>query len=127
MRRPDVSGSLRAMIATPRVGTGRWDHTFFSTMSMVMAAVVGVGFSRTYVARLTARTASPLVHVHGAVFASWMMLFIAQARLVARGRTRLHRRVGVGGTFLAAAILVVGAVTAVVAARHGNHGIRRGP
>ena len=110
------------MTSTPAVHTGRWDHVFFSTMSVAMAAVVAVGFLRTYSARIAAGTVSPLAHLHGAVFALWMILFIAQAVLVAQGRTRWHRRVGLGGTFLAVVILVSGTVTAIVAVRHGFHG-----
>ena len=109
-------------VALPAEQPGRWDHVFFSTMSVAMAVVVGVGFTRTYSVRIAAGTVSPLVHLHGAVFASWMILFIVQALLVARGQNRMHRRVGVIGGFLAAVILVNGTVTAIVAVRHGFHG-----
>jgi hypothetical protein len=95
---------------------------FFSTMSVAMAVVVGIGFSRTYFRRMTLGTTTPLIHIHAAIFAAWMVLFIAQALLVAGGNTRLHRRIGVGGAFLAALMLVVGTVTGVIAARHGYRG-----
>ena len=115
------------MTSTPAVRTGRWDRVFFSTMSLAMAVVVGVGFSRTYSVRIAAGTMSLLAHLHGAVFALWMILFIVQALLVAQGKTRLHRRVGVGTAFFAVVILVSGTVTAIVAARHGAHGNPPGP
>jgi len=67
-------------------------------------------------------TATPLVHVHGAVFATWMLLFVTQSALVAAGRTRLHRRFGVAVVFFAVLMLVVGTVTGVIAARHGYNG-----
>jgi hypothetical protein len=110
------------MTSTPAVQTGRWDHVFFSMMSVTMAVVVGVGFSRTYSVRIAAGTMSPLAHLHGAVFALWMILFLVQALLVAQGKTRWHRRVGVGAAFFAVVILVSGTVTAIVAVRHGFHG-----
>ena len=110
------------MTSIPAVQTGRWDHVFVSTMSAAMAVVVGVGFSRTYSVRIAAGTVSPLAHLHGAVFALWMILFLVQALLVAQGKTRWHRRVGVGAAFFAVVILVSGTVTAIVAVRHGFHG-----
>jgi FtsH-binding integral membrane protein len=87
-----------------------------------MAAGVFAGFSQTYFRRISAGTASPLIHVHGAVFAAWMLLFIVQSVLVATRRTRLHRQVGMAGVFFAVVMLVVGTVTGVVAARHGYNG-----
>ena len=101
------------------VQTGRWDHVFFSTMSVAMVTVVGIGFSRTYPARIAAGAVSPLVHLHAALFAGWMLLFLAQALLVAQGKARWHRRVGVGVAFVAVVILLSGTVTAIVAVRHG--------
>jgi uncharacterized membrane protein YozB (DUF420 family) len=115
------------MTSTPTAQTGRWDHVFFSTMSAVMAVVIGVGFSRTYSVRIAAGTVSPLARLHGAVFAFWMILFLVQALLVAQGKTRWHRRVGVAGAFLAVVMLVSGTVTAIVAVRHGFHGNPPGP
>lgn len=89
------------MTSTPAAQTRRWDHVFFSTMSMAMAVVVGVGFQRTYSVRIAAGTMSPLAHLHGAVFALWMILFIVQSLFVAQGKTGWHRRVGVGAAFCA--------------------------
>jgi hypothetical protein len=62
----------------PRVAVQRRraDHVFFTAISILMAVGVGAGFSRTYAARLAAGTTTPLIHVHGAVFAVWMLLFI---------------------------------------------------
>lgn len=100
----------------------RLDRVYFGVMSLIMAGGVGLGFARTYSLRIAAGTTTPLIHVHGAVFAVWMLLFIAQTMLVASGRTRLHRQVGVAGVFFAALMLVVGTVTGVVAARHGYGG-----
>ena len=115
--------------STPAVQRDRRDHLFFSAMSVAMAVVVGVGFSRTYSARIAAGTLAfpPLAHLHGALFALWMMLFIAQALLVTLGKTRWHRRVGVGSAFFAVAIPISGTVTAIVAVRHGFHGNPPGP
>jgi hypothetical protein len=114
-----VHSSVATRVAVVR---RRSDHVFFTVMSVLMAVGVGLGFSRTYFARMAAGTTTPLIHVHGAVFAVWMILFIVQAVLVALGKTRLHRRVGVAGVFFAVVMLVIGTVTGVIAARHGYQG-----
>jgi FtsH-binding integral membrane protein len=118
-----VPVALSSNVAT-RVGVlrRRSDHAFFTAMSILMAVGVGAGFSRTYFARIAAGTTTPLIHVHGAVFAVWMLLFILQAVLVAVGKTRWHRRVGVAGVFFAVVMLVIGTITGVIAARHGYRG-----
>lgn len=67
--------------------TAARDHVFFSFMAVAMTAVVGAGFSRTYFHRIAEGSATPLIHIHGAVFAAWMVLFIAQALLAATGHT----------------------------------------
>jgi len=114
-----ISSNVATRVAVQR---RRSDHVFFAVMSILMAAGVGVGFARTYSARIVAGTTTPLIHVHSAVFAMWMVLFIAQAALVSLGKTRLHRRVGVAGVFFAVLMLVIGTVTGVIAARHGYSG-----
>jgi len=109
-------------IAPLHVRTRRADHVFFTVMSIAMTVVVFAGFSLTYFKRIGDGTATPLIHVHGAVFAAWMALFILQAALVAGGNTRLHRKVGVAGAFFAMLMLIIGTVTGVIAARHGYAG-----
>jgi hypothetical protein len=62
---------------------------------------------------------TPLVTVHAIVAAAWLLLFLAQATLVATGRTSVHRRLGVAGIVLAAAFIVVGCLTTIEHARRG--------
>jgi hypothetical protein len=114
-----IRSSVAARV-TPRARKS--DRVFFTTMAVAMTAGVFAGFGRTYAHRIAAGTTTPLIHIHGAVFAAWMIFFVAQTTLVAAGRTRLHRQLGVAGAFLAALMVVVGTVTGVVAARHGYHG-----
>lgn len=57
---------------------------------------------------------TPLVHLHGALFTGWVLLFIAQTALAASHRVAVHRRLGMVGALLAAAmILVEGKITYV--------------
>ena len=63
---------------------------------------------------------TPLVHLHGALFTGWVLLFIAQTALVASHRLAVHRRLGVAGAMLAAAMILVGTFTAVATAKRGG-------
>jgi len=99
----------------------RRDRLFYSGMAIAAAVVVFAGFAPTYFLK-TAFGGSPLpplLHVHGLIFTSWIVLFVVQARLIAGRRTPLHRRLGVVGGCLAAAMLVVGTMAAVASARRG--------
>jgi uncharacterized membrane protein YozB (DUF420 family) len=98
----------------------RW---FYTGMGIVAVLVVAIGFADSVEGEVTGqRSLTPLVHVHAAIFTSWLVLFIAQSTLVATGRTGVHRRLGVAGGVLAMLILVVGFQTSVVAARRGYPG-----
>jgi hypothetical protein len=87
---------------------------FFLSAAVLMAALVFAGFSRTFYLRLLVPEGgrlplSPYLYVHGAVMTAWYALFATQAFLVASGRVSLHRRIGVAGAVLAAAVVATGA------------------
>lgn len=48
--------------------------------------------------------------VHGLVMTGWYLLFLTQATLVSSRRMAVHRRLGVAGVVLAAAVVVTGAM-----------------
>lgn len=98
-----------------------YDRAFYTGIALAMLLAVFVGFSRTFYLRpmFTGSALSPLLHVHGALFTTWVLLFVAQTALVAKRRVDLHRRLGYFGAFLAAAMFSVGIFTAVEAARRG--------
>jgi hypothetical protein len=108
--------SLPAPIARPQ------DRRFYSGMSLLIAAIVFAGFSRSFYLSpwLDGPALSPLRIVHGLVFSAWIVLFVAQTALIAGGRRGIHRRLGVAGAVLAAAMVVVGTVLAVWNAREGR-------
>jgi hypothetical protein len=83
--------------------------------------VIFAGFARTYYLKGMFGTPelTTLKHVHGLVMTAWFTLFLVQVRLVASGRTALHRKLGVAGAVLAALVVVVGTTTALVAAKNG--------
>jgi uncharacterized membrane protein YozB (DUF420 family) len=89
-------------------------------MSLAMAAVIIAGFSRTVPDDFTAGTKFPLLlAIHGTVFTLWIVLFVAQPAIVARGSLKLHRRIGWIGAGLAAAMVVMG-LAATFYAVHSN-------
>jgi uncharacterized membrane protein YozB (DUF420 family) len=99
----------------------RTDDTFFISMSVVILATVVFGFAHTYFLAgvFMAPLPSFLVHVHGAIFSSWIILFIVQTALVANRRIRLHRTLGTAGACLAALMVVVGIAATIAMVRRG--------
>ena len=94
---------------------------FHTLMALVMAAIVVVGFSRSFylrawfdVAPLTLR-----LHLHAAVLTLWVVLFFVQARLIAVGRRRLHRSLGIAGVALAALAIATTCAAAIESVRLG--------
>ena len=107
---------------------GAYDRVFYGGLAVAMAIVVFVGFAPTYYLRAFtenpitvsgATTLTPLAYLHGALFTAWVVLFIAQTALIATHRVRIHRRMGVVGAVLAAAMVAVGIRTAISAAARG--------
>lgn len=92
----------------------RFEHLFFSGMALVILAVVFRGFARTYFLAGVFHAPLPnlLIHIHGAVFSSWIFLLIAQTSLVSAGRVDIHRRLGIAGFLLACAMITLGVLAA---------------
>lgn len=55
----------------------------------------------------------PLVFLHGILMSSWIVFFVVQSSLIARGNRKLHMTVGVSGGVLAAGLVAVGVCTAI--------------
>ena len=96
------------------------ERRFYSGMGIAFLAVVLVGFSQTFFLRpmFPDRPApsETIFLFHGISATAWLLLFIVQARLVANGRTALHRRVGAFGAALAVLVVALGLQGALVAA-----------
>jgi hypothetical protein len=58
-----------------------------------------------------------IVHVHGPVFAAWLVLLTTQLGLVRAGNVRLHRKLGIAGMALAALMIILGPATAIMVDR----------
>lgn len=103
------------------------ERRFYSGYALAILVTVLIGFAQTYYLRpvlpaggRVLRPLTPLIHLHGLLFTGWLLLLVAQTRLIATRRVGLHRRVGVAGGLVAAAMLVVGTLTALEAAARGT-------
>jgi hypothetical protein len=101
---------------------------FYGGMAIAMGFTVFAGFASTYYLRFFVGGPSAtfsggpftaLVHVHGALFTAWVLLFIVQTALVASRRVAVHRRLGVAGAGLAAAMVGAGTFIAIATAARG--------
>jgi hypothetical protein len=97
----------------------RSEDIFFIVLTALVIVAVFIGFARTYFLAgiFMAKLPSRLVHLHGALFTSWIVLLAAQVVLVSIGRLRWHMRLGVLGMFVAPLMVVVGFATLVAAVR----------
>lgn len=100
------------------------ERRFFTGMALAIVVTVFVGFARSFFLRpLFPDWPSPpetIFYVHGVVFTAWVVLFTAQTSLVAGGRTDLHRRIGPYGGALAVAMVVLGVLGALTAAKRAT-------
>ena len=110
------------------MATGTHDRLFYGGMAAALGLTVFAGFASTYYLRffsggprvtLTGQPFTPLVHLHGALFTAWVLLFITQTALVAGGRVVVHRRLGMAGAALAAAMVAAGTALAIASAARG--------
>lgn len=113
-------GDSGAAAARAGVARGkRRERLFYTGMSVVFLFTVFAGFARTYYLRPYFGTPAltPLLHLHGVVFTSWLVLLLAQTALVAANRTGVHRRLGMAGAVVAVLMVLVGTTTAIVRAK----------
>lgn len=107
--------------ANPAIIRRRRERWFYIGMSIALVITVFAGFAPTYYLRPYFNTAPlmPLLHLHGFVFTSWLVLFVTQTTLVAAHRTDIHRRLGVAGGMIAVLMVLLGVITALVRANQG--------
>jgi hypothetical protein len=85
-------------------------NPFFAIMSALLLLIVLGGFAPTlYLRPVFKPPAIPAyLFLHGIVLTSWFIWLCMQALLIQSGRTSLHRRLGLGGAVLAAAVPFAG-------------------
>ena len=98
------------------------ERTFYTGMTVAIAAIVLIGFSRTFFLRTLFPDAQsfaapePVFIFHGVVFAAWTGFLIVQALLIRSGRLNLHRSAGWIGVGLAMLMIANGTYGSLIAA-----------
>ena len=101
------------------------ERFFFTGMALVVALLIFVGFAPSYYLKPlfgvepASGRMTVLHHIHGLIFTLWIVFLVAQTVLVARKRTDLHRRLGVGGMALALLMLAIGFYLQLVNLKQG--------
>jgi hypothetical protein len=102
------------------------ERIFYSGMAILLCICVYIGFAPTYfqAGMVRAPLPSPILHVHGAAFTLWMLLFVVQAALISARRVQWHRSLGTVAFCLPPIMIVLGVVAAIDAL---HRGVRIGP
>jgi hypothetical protein len=72
-------------------------NVYRNTAIFIFLILIGIqwGFYQSYTSQFpTFKNATPLIHIHGALLMTWMLLLIAQPLLIQSGRATLHRTIG---------------------------------
>ena len=91
----------------------RADDIFFPAMSLLILAVVIFGFAQSYFlpGMVFAKLPNALVHIHGALYVSWIFLLVLQNFLVAAKKIKWHIALGVLGVILPPLMAIFGVLT----------------
>lgn len=105
--------------APSRVGRGRKGGTsigepYFAAMAAVLLVIVFAGFAPTlYLRPVFGGPPFPayLLYLHGGALSAWFLWLVMQSTLIPAGHVRLHRRLGVAGAGISAAVVIFGVFT----------------
>ncbi len=91
------------------------ERVFFGGMAILLCVIVFIGFSPTYFRAgiLRAPLPSPILHVHGAAFTLWMILYAVQSALISAKRVVWHRSLGTVAFCLPPIMIVLGVIAAL--------------
>jgi hypothetical protein len=102
------------------------ERVFYGGMAILLCLCVFIGFSPTYfqAGMMRAPLPSPILHIHGAVFTLWMLLFVVQVALISARRVKWHRSFGTVAFCLPPIMIVLGVIAAIDAL---HRGVKIGP
>jgi hypothetical protein len=91
----------------------RSDDAFFPAMALLILAVVILGFAQSYFlpGMVFAKLPNALVHIHGALFVSWIFLLLIQNVMIATRKIKWHIALGVLSVILPPLMVVFGVLT----------------
>lgn len=96
------------------------DRRFFFVLALAMAIVNVLGFGLQFAMGRSTFGAPALVHLHAAVFVTWVGFFVFQSWLVANNRIGQHKRLGWLGAAWAGLMVIVGISATVIMVREGR-------
>ncbi len=105
------------------IGRDTGQRRMYTWAAVVGLLVIFAGFAPTYYLKSVIGESGDLGmmrHLHGFVMTAWFTLFLVQARLVATGRTHIHRKLGAAGIVMAALVIGVSMALAIAAVRAGR-------
>lgn len=96
---------------------------FYSCAAILLVVLMFIGFKSYYLHgnafpnRPIAPPMRKLLLAHGTLMTTWMVLFVIQPLLVARGNRKLHMTLGKFGAVLAICMVGIGFLTAILSAK----------
>jgi hypothetical protein len=110
-----IRGTFIAIVATAISSPRKLntDDVFFPAMGVLILGFVLLGFWQSYFSAGLVRANLPntLVHIHGALFVTWIFFLLLQTSLVAIGRVKWHTTLGIAGVILPPLMVVFGILT----------------
>jgi hypothetical protein len=114
-------------MATATVPTAkmRADDVFFPAMALLILAIVLVGFGQSYFLNgmMFGKLPSIWVHIHGALFMTWIFLLLAQNVLIVGRRVSLHITLGSVAVVLLPLMVIFGVLVLFDSIRRDAIGI----
>lgn len=96
---------------------------FYVSIALFLLTAVIAGFWPKYFGAIVDSAIRPphpgwIIHAHAAIFLGWMAVVVIQALLVRRGRTDLHRTLGIIGAGYGAIVIVFGMYASIMLEVH---------
>ncbi|MEP7313144.1 MAG: hypothetical protein ABI859_11215 [Pseudomonadota bacterium] len=93
----------------------RQQNRFALGIAIALLVTLLVGFSPTFFLRTTLRGPEipPRLYLHGVIGTAWYLLLVVQSSMIVADRRHFHRRLGVVGAIIAAAVVVTGLHTSL--------------
>lgn len=111
----EVAASPKDGRVAASVDHGRRDRNFFLLMVALLWLGILMGFVPDIISRVRVHRLFPaVVYFHGVVFVGWLSLLTVQVLLIRFRKVNLHRELGMAGTALYGAMLVLGITTSMV-------------
>ncbi len=101
------------------------EHVFFSSMAVIIVALILLGFSNTYLPKIihSDHTVPKIIHYHALVFVLWIGFFLFQVSLILRNKVSLHKKLGPYGVVFSFIMLLAGCAASIEVAKLGHKGI----